>query len=255
MGFSYRQLMGELVYAYVICRVDLGFAVTFLSRYNNAPHRDHYHALKNVCRYIRRHLERGLFFHRGNRPIASLPVGDFKFLEEDLELPPFPPASIDVLTGYVDAAHATDLKTRRSVSRSAVVLANAAISYKTKLQPVIATSSTEAEFIAAVAIAKDVKHLRSILVELGIPITMPTKILMDNEAAINMINDQRPTQRARHIDIQHFAIQEWRAAGEIDMGHIPGIINPADASTKAVGCFLHQRHTCRLMGHYLPVVP
>jgi len=31
-----------------------------------------------------------------------------------------------------------------------------------------------------------------------------------------------------YIDVQHFAIQEWQDRGEIEMHHIPGILNPAD---------------------------
>ena len=71
-----------------------------------------------------------------------------------------------------------------------------------------------------------------------------------------MINASRPTPRARHIDIQHFAIQEWKAQGDIILCHIPGIINPADALTKSLGTTLHYRHVRRLMGHYgAPWVP
>jgi hypothetical protein len=62
---------------------------------------------------------------------------------------------------------------------------------------------------------------------------------MDNEAAIAMINECKPTTRSRHIDIQHFAIQEWHQCGAIVMHHIPGIINPSDQATKALGWTLH----------------
>jgi hypothetical protein len=50
VGFGYRQLLGELIYAYVIVRVDIGFAVCFLARFSGHPHLEHYTALKNVAR-------------------------------------------------------------------------------------------------------------------------------------------------------------------------------------------------------------
>jgi hypothetical protein len=75
---------------------------------------------------------------------------------------------------------------------------------------------------------------------------------MDNEAAIAMINERKPTTRSCHIDIQHFAIQEWRQRGDIIMHHIPGIINPSDQATKALGWTLHSQHARRSMGHYQP---
>ena len=56
--------------------------------------------------------------------------------------------------------------------------------------------------------------------------------------------------RARHIEIQHFAIQEWQAKKKLVMRHIPWIINPSNDPTKAVGWVLHAHHACRGMGHY-----
>ena len=67
-----------------------------------------------------------------------------------------------------------------------------------------------------------------------------------------MVNASQPTVRSRHIDIQHFAIQEWKARGDIVLRHIPGTINSSDAMTKAVGWILHHRHNRRSMGHHLP---
>ena len=52
VGFSYRQVLGELIYAYVVVRIDIGFAVALLSRFACAPAREHYLALKNVLKYL-----------------------------------------------------------------------------------------------------------------------------------------------------------------------------------------------------------
>ena len=69
-------------------------------------------------------------------------------------------------------------------------------------------------------------------------------------SAIQMINAKVPTERSRHIDIQFFAIQDWKEALEIVMIHIPGVINPSDDLTKPLGWVLHARHARRMMGHY-----
>jgi len=129
-------------------------------------------------------------------------------------------------------------------------MAGGAIAYKSKRQATVATSSTEAEFIGVVDAAKVAKYLRSVLSELGIVQDQATPIYVDNKAAIAMVNENKPTTRSRHIDIQHFAIQEWRARGEIVLHHIPGIINCSDAGTKALGWTLHSRHVRRSLGHY-----
>jgi hypothetical protein len=178
-------------------------------------------------------------------------MGIFVALISDPTLPSFPqPLLPTTLAGYVDAAHATDLTTRRSITGLVFMFCGGPIAYKSKVQSTVSTSSTEAEFIAAVHAAKIAKYLRSILHELNYTQPGPTVLYEDNEAAILMINASRPTPRARHIDIQHFAIQEWKANGDIILCHIPGIINPADALTKSLGSTLHYRHVRRMMGHY-----
>jgi len=86
--------------------------------------------------------------------------------------------------------------------------------------------------------------------QLGFAPTKPTTLHCDNQSAINMINARVPTERSRHIDIQHFAIQDWKDAGDVVMKFIPGIINCSDDLTKPLGWVLHERHARRIMGHY-----
>ena len=150
---------------------------------------------------------------------------------------------------YVDAAHATDLTTRRSISGMIATLNDTAITYKAKWQPTLATSSTEAEFIAAVSAGNMCKFIRHILDEVGYPQHEPTAIYEDNAAAILMANAGKPTKRSRHIDIQYFALQEWVDRKLVKLFHIPGVFNPADSLTKALGWVLHTRHVTPLMGH------
>jgi hypothetical protein len=65
------------------------------------------------------------------------------------------------LAGYVDAAHATDLSTRRLITGLAFMLCGEPIAYKSKVQSTVSTSSTEAKFVAAVQAAKIAKYLQS----------------------------------------------------------------------------------------------
>jgi Reverse transcriptase (RNA-dependent DNA polymerase)/GAG-pre-integrase domain len=249
-GFSYRSVLGAVIYVYVVARPDIGFAVTLLARFSDHPAKVHFDSLRRLARYLRMTKNWGLFYWR-LKPNPSLPAGTFVVLIPDPSLPDFPqPQGSTTLAGYVDAAHATDLTTRRSITGLSFMLCGGPIAYKSKVQSTVSTSSTEAEFIAAVQAAKIAKYLRSILSELGYAQPGPTVLYEDNQAAILMINASRPTPRARHIDIQHFAIQEWKAQGDIILCHIPGIINPADALTKSLGPTLHFRHVRRLMGHY-----
>ena len=252
-GFSYRGLLGELLYAYVTCRPDIGYAVITLSKFASAPAAFHFSMLKKVAKYLRRTRTWGIHFHRPS-PIPSLPPysPDSLPVSSDV-LPPFPSLeSGPALTCFLDAAHGNDLRQRRSTTGFAFLLAGGCISYKCKTQTTTATSSTEAEFYAAVTAAKQARYLRSILSDLGFPQPAPTPLYCDNQSAINMVNAKIPTDRSRHILIQHFAIQDWKDDGDIVMRFISGVINPSDDLTKPLGWVLHSRHARRLMGHYPP---
>ena len=48
VGFSYHNVLGELIFAYVICRLDIGYSVCFLACFSDSPHEEHYFALKGV---------------------------------------------------------------------------------------------------------------------------------------------------------------------------------------------------------------
>ena len=98
--------------------------------------------------------------------------------------------------------------------------------------------------------AKLAKYLRSVLTELGIDQAEATPLYVDNMAAIAMVNENKPTTRSRHIDIQHFDVQEWRQRNIIVLHHIPGVINCSDAGTKALGWTLHSQHVHHSLGHY-----
>eukprot|EP00980_Cylindrotheca_fusiformis_P025376 scaffold13535_cov117-Cylindrotheca_fusiformis.AAC.2 len=249
-GFSYRTLLGELMFAYITCRLDIGFSVITLSKFSKIPAEFHFTTLKKVVKYLRRTKQWGIHFHRSTSD-SSLPSCPFDVLPTDdvtVNFPALEPGPS--LTCFLDAAHGNDLRNRRSTTGFAFLLAGGSISYKSKTQTSTATSSTEAEFYAAVSAAKQARYLRAILFELAFPPGRPTPLHCDNQSAIKMINARIPTTRSRHISIQFFAIQDWKDSGDIIMLHIPGILNPSDDLTKPLGWVLHSRHARRLMGHY-----
>ena len=105
-------MLGALIYAYVVARPDIGYAVTTLARFLDQPAKIHYDALRRVARYLRMTKPWGLYYWRQHL-LLSLPIGLFQSLDSDPGLPSFPEASAPtLLAGCVDAAHATDLKTR-----------------------------------------------------------------------------------------------------------------------------------------------
>ena len=125
---------------------------------------EHFKALRAVCRYLRATKHWSLIYQRPV-PLADHPDVAFPYVPEDPTLLPFPDILRDELIGFLDAAHAT-AHLRRSITGLAIYFCGAAIAWKSRVQLVTATSSTEAEFYAAVACAKIVKFLRYVLQEL-----------------------------------------------------------------------------------------
>ena len=51
-GFSHRNVLGELIFAYVTCCLDIGHSVCLLARFSNRPHEEHFDASKGICKYL-----------------------------------------------------------------------------------------------------------------------------------------------------------------------------------------------------------
>ena len=61
-GFSYRSVLGALIYACVVARPDIRYAVTTLARFSDHPAKVHYDALRRVARYLRMTKHWGLMY-------------------------------------------------------------------------------------------------------------------------------------------------------------------------------------------------
>ena len=90
----------------------------------------------------------------------DLPDVPFEFILNDPNLPQFPELPRDQVTGILDAAHATDLKKSKSVMGTMIFFGGSIIAWKSRLTVLVATSSTEAKFYAAVFCAKQVKYFQ-----------------------------------------------------------------------------------------------
>ena len=51
-GFVYQTLLGEMMYVYVICRPDIGYAITTMSKFSAKPSSLYYQLLKGIAKYF-----------------------------------------------------------------------------------------------------------------------------------------------------------------------------------------------------------
>ena len=51
-GFAYHTLPGEMMYVYVTCRSDIGYAITTMSKFSTKPSKYHYELLREIANYL-----------------------------------------------------------------------------------------------------------------------------------------------------------------------------------------------------------
>ena len=84
------------------------------------------------------------------------------------------------LTGWVDLDWGACTDTRRSISGDTFSLGSGLISWSSKKQATMATSSTEAEYVASCHGAEEAIWIRNLLKLLGFEQTMSSCIYCDN---------------------------------------------------------------------------
>ena len=99
-------------------------------------------------------------------------------------------------------------------------LANGPISWKSKLQTIIAQSTTEAEYIAINAATKEAIYIKSILQQLGFYNQDKFPIYSDNNGALLLAKNPVFHGRTKHIAVKYHYIRELIENGVIDLIYI-----------------------------------
>ena len=133
---------------------------------------------------------------------------------------------------YSDADHGGDVDNGKSTGGYLVTVAGGAVSWASKLQSVVALSSTEAEYIAAVDSGKEVMWMRNILSEFGHAQSSPSTLFLDNQAALNISRNPEHHGRMKHLDLRTFWLRNAVEEGHIITFHLPTDEMPADLLTK-----------------------
>jgi len=88
--------------------------------------------------------------------------------------------------------------------------------------------------MAASQAGGEIIYLRGLLREMGIDVSEPTVLYVDNKGAVELPRDTKSCQRSRHIERRYLKIREWVAMGEIRVEYVETQNNPADILTKPV---------------------
>ena len=201
----YASAVGSLMFAMICTKPDIAQAVGAVSRYMANPGGEHWNIAKKILRYIRGTSDAGLCY------------GGSDF----------------TVRGYVDSDFAGDLDKRKSTTGYVFTLAGGAVSWVSKLQTVVALSTTEAEYMAATQACKEAVWVKRLLEELGHKQEKIT-LFCDSQSALHIARNPTFHSRTKHIGVQYHFVREVVEDGSVDMLKIHTKENLADVMTKPI---------------------
>ena len=205
---QYQGMVGSIMFAMIETRPDIANAVSIVSRLAQNPSQAHTKAVKRIIAYLATTPNRGIVY--GNKDLRLL--------------------------GYCDANWAGDRVTRKSTGSYLFLMNGGPISWMSKLQPTVATSTCVAEYMAISFAVKEATWLRLLLngVMPGIHSNPYAKlrIASDSQSAISLARNPVHHDRTKHVDIVYHYIREEITTERIELEYIQTDLMPADGLTK-----------------------
>ena len=189
--YPYASAVGSLMYAMLCTRPDICYAVGMVSRFQSNPGPDHWTAVKNILKYLRRTRNYMLVF-----------------------------SSIDLkIIGYTDSDFQADRDSRRSTSGSVFTLNGGSVVWRSIKQSCIADSTMEAEYVAACEAAKEAVWLHKFLIDLKVvsDAAQPMTLYCDNSGAVANSKEPRSHKRSKHIERRYHLIREIVTKGDVEV--------------------------------------
>nr|GEX39429.1 hypothetical protein [Tanacetum cinerariifolium] len=200
----YRSMIGSLMYL-TTSRPYIMFTVCACARHQVTPKECHLHAVKRIFRYLKGNSKLGLWYPKES---------------------PFD------LVAYSDSDYGGANQDRKSTTRGCQFLGKRLISLQCKKHTIMATSTTEAEYVAAASGCGQVLWIQNQLLDYGYNF-MNTKIYIDNNSVICIVKNPVYHSKTKHIEIRHHFIRDCYEKKLINVDHIHTDDNVADLLTKA----------------------
>ena len=236
---KYRTMLGSANWIVTLGRFDIAYATSTLARYSLAPREGHLNAMKRIFGYLRVYPKGELMINTTPfdhpKPKNTDGIWEEYYPDAEEELPPDQPAPLPTkaqITIYVDADHAHDTVTRRSVTGIMIFVNQTLVKYVSKRQKTVETSSYGSELVAARVAVELAMEYRYCLRMLGVEIDGPCRMFGDNNSVI--LNTTLPSSmlKKKHQSIAYHAIRMAQAANIIIFEHVRSEDNWADVLTK-----------------------
>ena len=237
----YQELIGILHWAVELGRIDIHVQVAMLSSYTVQPCIGHLDAVFHIFAYLKAHDHSKIIFDPSlpnidERRFVKYSWADFYKGAREAIPPNMPePCGKEVeIHGFVDANHAGDRVTRRSQTGILIFCNHAPITWYSKKQNTVETSTFGLEFIALKTAVELIKALCYKLRMFGIPIAGLANVYCDNDSVVNNTTKPESTLKKKHNAIAYHHVREAVATETVRIAWEDGKTNLADILTKNV---------------------
>lgn len=203
-GNRFAELVGSLMYQTNQTRPDVAYAVRKLARRMYSPTEEDWRAAKGVLRYLKGAGDMGIVYGKGAR-----------------------------MEGWVDSEFAGDRDTRNSTTGFLFTLHGRSISWRSRMQRLVATLTAAAEYVAAAQAVKDSLWLRRVVADLGED-AGPVDLKEDNQSCIAMATNEGMTFRTKHIEVCYHLVRDCVKRQQVVMVYVPSAQQLADGFTQAL---------------------
>ncbi|KAJ9535657.1 hypothetical protein OSB04_un001191 [Centaurea solstitialis] len=199
----YRGMIGSLLYL-TASRPDIMYSTYLCARYQAEPKESHLTAVKRIFRYLKGTPNLGLWYSKDS--------------------------GFD-LTAYSDSDFAGCKIDRKSTTGGCNLLGGKLVSWTSKKQNSVSTSTAEAEYAAAGICCAQVLWLRNQLQDYDIQLSK-IPIYCDNTSAIAIANNPVLHSKTKHIEVRYHFIRDHVMNGDIELHFVPTEYQLADLFTK-----------------------
>lgn len=137
------------------------------------------------------------------------------------------------VVGYCDSDYAADLDKRRSLSGYVFTVGGNVVSWKSRLQHVVALSTIEAEYIFLTEAVKEALWIKGFGGEMRFEQKCAT-IFCDSQSAIHLSKNAMFREITKHIDVRLHFVREVISKQLVKVKKINTTINHADMLTKVI---------------------
>ena len=202
----FMQLVGSLRYAATLCRPEVAYAVSQLSRVQHVPKARHMAAAERCVRYLAHTADLSLRFCKEAGP----------------ELECFVDANLGANPGS------------KSMTGLVMKLAGGCVDWTAMKQDTVTTSTADSECLSMIEGGRRTVHARDLLADLKLMQKAPTPLLNDNTVAVRLAKDQKSHKRSVHLVRAMDAVRQLTQRGVVAPKHVRTSEQAADFLTKRV---------------------